>query len=244
MYYLENESDSCLASDIIAEFKVHAGLEDHYLLVDGSLIDEALELLVSSGGLELDNDEYGPPIITFKRSLNNQDHSAFDERERAVITRFGKARNRQREWLLQALRNLEREQVVNERAPNEETADNQSNEDESDWEPLPLDRQDPELANVIEKIDKLAEGVRADNGYAAHHAGEKKFVLDKLQCAAKALKEEAAISWTYLREFAVKPIAILIKRFGPAAIGIAAEAAKAAIKEWLKKKGLNFLDGL
>jgi hypothetical protein len=130
--------------------------------------------------------------------------------------------------------------------PEKKSVDELSDEEDSDgvWQPLPLDRQDPYLNAAIQKIDDLAENVRTDNGYNVHFGEERKLILDQLNAVSKRLKEEASISWMYIREFALKPIAVLVKRFGTAAIGVAAETAKAAIKEWLKKKGLNFLEGL
>jgi histone H3/H4 len=69
-------------------------------------------------------------------------------------------------------------------------------------------------------------------------------VLDSISTLARKLKEAETISLAYLREFAFAPIARLLRRFGPAAIGLAAAAAKEALKDWLKKKGIVLFDDL
>ncbi|MDZ4366456.1 MAG: hypothetical protein U0987_05430 [Afipia sp.] len=117
-------------------------------------------------------------------------------------------------------------------------------ESEADWEPIPLNRDDTKLKDAISALDRVAEELRGDNGYATANPEEKAFVRDKLSAVTKRLKEETYISWMYLNEFAIKPLRILIDRFGGAAIGLAAVAAKEAIKDWLKKKGIAFLDDL
>jgi hypothetical protein len=48
----------------------------------------------------------------------------------------------------------------------------------------------------------------------------------------------------YLKEFAFKPLGLLINRFGPAAIGTTAVLARDSLFSWLKSKGVGFLDDL
>jgi hypothetical protein len=123
-----------------------------------------------------------------------------------------------------------------------ELASNIEQVDGKEWEPIPLDRADVELANVTQALDSVAEELRGANGYAATNPEEKAFVQDKLSAVAKRLKEESQISWMYLQEFAFKPLGMLIERFGKAAIGLAALTAREAFKSWLKSKGISFLD--
>jgi hypothetical protein len=93
-------------------------------------------------------------------------------------------------------------------------------------------------------LDKVVDELRGDNGYAATNPEEKAYVQDKLLAVTKRLKDASQISGMYLSEFAFKPLAIIIKRFGGAALGVAAAAAKEALASWLKSKGISFLDGL
>jgi hypothetical protein len=53
---------------------------------------------------------------------------------------------------------------------------NDSDFDESsdkEWEPLPLERENPHLQTTIAAVDEVVEKVQADNGYAANLPEEK-----------------------------------------------------------------------
>jgi hypothetical protein len=115
---------------------------------------------------------------------------------------------------------------------------------DGDWSPIPLDRSDSEQSAALGALEKTVEELRGDNGYATTNPEEKAFVQDKLSAVARRLKDDSQISWMYLNEFALKPLGILIKRFGKAAIGITASAAREALFSWLKSKGLHFLNGI
>jgi hypothetical protein len=110
------------------------------------------------------------------------------------------------------------------------------------WEPIPLDRTEEKLQAAIGVLDETVEQLRSDNGYAEAHPQEKSYVLDKLRAVTKRLKEDTQISVMYLRNFAFEPLRILTKRFGKAAIGLSAGAATDALKEWLKREGINVLE--
>jgi hypothetical protein len=126
----------------------------------------------------------------------------------------------------------------------DETTAVENDPQEMQWEPLPLDRTDSKQQAANEALDNVVEELRQDNGYAATNPEEKAFVQDKLVAVTKRLKEDTHISWMYLREFAFKPLGIVIKRFGGAAIGIAAVAARESLVSWLKSKGISFLDDI
>jgi hypothetical protein len=117
-------------------------------------------------------------------------------------------------------------------------------DEEIDWEPIPLERDDDKQTVAMSALDKVVDELRGDNGYAATNPEEKAYVQDKLLAVTKRLKEASQISWMYLSEFAFKPLAIIIKRFGGAALGVAAAAANEALASWLKSKGMSFLDGM
>jgi hypothetical protein len=113
-----------------------------------------------------------------------------------------------------------------------------------EWEPLQLERDDPQLKKAIAAVDDTAEKVRSDNGYAANLPEEREYVLDSLSTLSRRLKEASSISLAYLKEFAFAPLAKLLRRFKGAAIGLAASVAREAIREWLKRKGITLLDDL
>ncbi|MBU6456993.1 hypothetical protein [Bradyrhizobium sp.] len=112
------------------------------------------------------------------------------------------------------------------------------------WEPIPLDRDDTAQARATEALDQVVEELRKDNGYSASNPEEKAFVQDKLSAVSKRLKEDTQTSWMYLLEFAVKPLRIVLRRFGAAALGVAALSAKEALISWLKTRGISILDDM
>jgi hypothetical protein len=113
-----------------------------------------------------------------------------------------------------------------------------------EWEPLPLERDDPLLQKTVDAVDDTIEKVRSDNGYASNRPEEREYVLDGLSAFSKRLKEAASISLGYLKRYAVGPLRTLLTRFKDNAVGLAASVAKEALREWLRKKGISFLDDL
>jgi hypothetical protein len=73
---------------------------------------------------------------------------------------------------------------------------------------------------------------------------ERDYVLDRLSTLSKKLKEASSTSFAFVKRNGFEPLSILLKRFGPAAIGLVATAAKEALREWLRQKGITFLDWL
>ena len=140
-------------------------------------------------------------------------------------------------WVREALRRLDREYARQDLQPSDFDVP-----PEREWEPLPLDRNDPDLQSTIEKIDETVEQVRRDNGYAAHLPEERTYVLETLSALSRKLKEATTTSVPYIRRYALEPLSMLVQRFGKAALGILASAAKEAVKEWLKKRGISILD--
>lgn len=103
-----------------------------------------------------------------------------------------------------------------------------------EWEPIALDRENQKLQTAISRLDDTISDVRASNGYASEYQEERNYVVDSLSSAVRRLKGEATVSISYLREFAFRPLGILIRRFGKSALGILGTAAKDAIVDWLK----------
>jgi len=104
------------------------------------------------------------------------------------------------------------------------------------WEPLPLDRSDPLVTNTIERLDEAVQLVRSDNGYPTHAPEEREMVLADLSQTQNKFEKSERISVAFLKRYAVEPLNKLIRRFGGAAIGLAAMAARQAIQDYLKKR--------
>jgi len=209
----------------------------HQYLENDVLLDRGIEIARYFGLITIKKDKFGPDLIrksesywdAWKKMLVD-----FDE----PFNNYELATDSANDWLLSALVS------VNDQYRDLKITASDFEKPNVDWEPITLDRKDEKLIAATEALEKTLEDLRSDNGYGIVHSEEKNFVFDKLTSVTKRLKEDTQISWMYLREFAFKPLVILIKRFGKAAIGVVSEAAKTALKEWLKKKGITFLDGL
>ena len=93
------------------------------------------------------------------------------------------------------------------------------------------------LKKVTDELEKTIEAAEADNGYAANLPEEKAFVVENLKNAVEKLKTDNSISYAYLKRKVIDTLDILIHRFGPASLGLVAQAARAALFDWLKEIG-------
>jgi hypothetical protein len=165
---------------------------------------------------------------------------AATEALKALAARFEVFANYRRQsdettWLNEAIK------VINDRWERGQFRD----ESEPDvWEPLPVERESETFQNAAAALDEAIEAVRADNGYAASHPEERRYVLDHLSALAKRLREDAQLSWMYLKEFGFKPLGMVIERFGKAATGIVAAGAREALVAWVKERGGELLHWL
>jgi len=211
--------------------------EGMFLLEDGDLIEDAVRYLEEAEIVTFLPDEFGPQLLIPHRNLADNINKLYGE-DGSAFQKYSLAGEGRFDWLNQALRN------INKRIKAEQEIPKPSSSSSDVWEPIPLDRNDTRQEQATEALARLIEELRGDNGYAAINPEEKAFVQDGLSAVAKRLKENTQISWMYLQEFAFKPLGILIKRFGGAAIGITAATAKEAFVSWLKSKGISFLDNM
>jgi hypothetical protein len=115
---------------------------------------------------------------------------------------------------------------------------------EIQWEPIPLDRSDEASTRVAEDLQNAITSIEQDNGYAANSPGEREYVLSNLKSFQKTVTEKSEIYWLQIKTFALEPLGRVIKRFGAAAVGIAATAARESILAWLKTAFSKALDWL
>jgi hypothetical protein len=104
-----------------------------------------------------------------------------------------------------------------------------------EWEPIPIDRQNPAFQEVQRTLEIAVREVESNNGYASSAPEERNYVVVQLTRLREALKTEAQVQWMVIKTFGIDPLAIVAKRFGKAAVGMAALAASQALQEWLKK---------
>ncbi len=155
----------------------------------------------------------------------------------ALFRKYNQLANK--DWLRSAIRS------VNETYDSLQVEPSDFSQDtiEIEWEPIPLDRSNEALIQATEQVQKAINSIEQDNGYAANAPGEREYVLSNLKAFQKAA-EQSEIYWLQIKTFALEPLARVIKRFGPAALGIAATAARESIVEWLKiafSKALHWL---
>jgi hypothetical protein len=116
------------------------------------------------------------------------------------------------------------------------------NEVPDQWEPIPIDRSDPLFQKAERDVENALEEIESSNGYAATAPNERNYVVDQLSNFVRYLKNEGQIQWMQIKVFALEPLARVIERFGNAAVGLAANAAKQAILDWLKKCATKIFD--
>lgn len=198
------------------------------------IFEQAIRWLADRGMIEPILDDFGPPIYAVADAFNDMWTELTDDPD-LPFHKYVRIREPDR-WLRGALANL------NSTYEKLHITDADFENPESDWQPLALDRSDPELQAVADALDDVIEQVRGDNGYAATVPEERNYVLAALSSTAKTLKESASTSVLYLNTFALEPLTKLIQRFKGAAIAIAAAAAKDALIEFLKQHGVKILD--
>jgi hypothetical protein len=189
------------------------------------------------GLIEIIPDEFGPPLYKKSEEFGDILNSLAQDKQ-SPFYKHQLAGSNGRSWLLTALH------TVNERYKELQVESQDFNKTDQEWEPIPLDRRNEKLQEATKLLDQTIEELRSDNGYGATNIEEKNFVLEKLQSAARRLKKETQTSWMYVKEFALDPLSLLVRRFGEAAIGITAVAARTALIEWLKSVGVKVLESL
>jgi hypothetical protein len=141
-------------------------------------------------------------------------------------------------WLVTAMRS------VNKALKEQDIKSDEFTKPDAEWEPLPVERTNSKLQKATEELEKTIAAAEADNGYAANLPEEKAFVVENLKNAVEKLKTGDSISYAYLKRKAIDTLDILIRRFGPASLGLVAQAARSALFDWIKEiagKALHWL---
>jgi hypothetical protein len=252
----ETENGEYLTGDVIVDSYSPSPMTTSSLIDIAVLFDHGMSILRRYGMIEILPDPFGPPLVRKSANFDNQFIMLCRESNTPFV-HYSLAKDGAYQWMESALRSVNsRFQVL--QIENKDFAedpdweqipfDNIEQEQITfktpidEWEPLPLDRTDEKLQAAIGALDETVEQLRSTNGYAATHPEERSYVLDKLQAVTRRLKEDTQISWMYLRDFALEPLGMLMKRFTNAALGMVVAAARAMLKEWLKRVGVNFLD--
>jgi len=187
------------------------------------VLDEALRILSTSDGLEVIRDDFGPTLYQMRGDFNAW--VTVLAVKYPVFEKFGVV---SKPWLRSALRS------VNDSFDELKLTPDDFEARDSVWEPIPLNRSDDTLVAATAAVDAAIDAAESDNGYAVHAPGEREYVVSSLKSFSDILKNKAQVTALQIKTFAIEPLTRLIRRFGPAALGVTADAAKQAIFEWLK----------
>jgi hypothetical protein len=179
--------------------------------------------------LEVIRDDFGPPLYTKTDSFAAQ-WAEIKKQSNTPAFKYNLDPNNDA-WLTTAMA------AVNKVLKEQNIKTEEFTKPDAEWEPLPVERTNRKLEKATEELEKTIKAAESDNGYAANLPEEKAFVVENLKNAVEKLKTEDSISYAYLKRKAVDALDIIIRRFGQASLGLAAQAARAALFDWLKEIG-------
>jgi hypothetical protein len=188
------------------------------------LFDAGIAFLADRDILTIIADDFGPDL--YSKGVNFDDGCIALTADRSLP--FYKCNlDTGEQWLREALRS------VNTKYRDLRIGPNDFAKPDIEWEPLPIDRNDPTVKHLTNELDKTAELVRADNGYNATLPEERELVLESLESASNKLKKSNTISWGYIEKNILEPTGRLLRRFKDTAIGIASAGVRAALETWI-----------
>jgi hypothetical protein len=235
-----NWTGPLLKEDILSKFSVtddNGDPEDPFCYLGEKLIlDRAIAWMVENELVQLITDDYGPTMYKITDQWDVAYRQIREDRDLPFI-RYHQASDKNK-WLLTALKNLNLD------FHRLEIQQEDFDEPDRDWEPIPLDRRDAHLQQAISALDETIEQVRADNGYNANLPEERNYVLAGLMETARVLKTATSTSLPFVRKYALDPLTTLIRRFKGAAMAIVATGARDAIVEFIKQHGIKILEYL
>lgn len=203
---------------------------------EDAVLDASVRWLRVNGLIDVLEDHFGPTFITL---ASEHTESWILLRDSGILAVNNYSRMAEKEtWVKQTLKSIYQQKAKL------KIVDEDFEEPEREWEPIPLDRSDATLDATIQKVDDVIEKLRGDNGYAVTQGEEKRHVLDGLTAFSHTLKNAASVSLPYVRTYAINPLQTMIRRFGKAVPGVAAGVALEALREWLKQKGVDLLGAL
>lgn len=199
----------------------------------GPTFSESLNYLEKNGLITKILDDFGPPIYLRSDKFSE----IWQEMREEQGTPYYKwdIDPQGNSWLSAAL--IE----VNKALEEQNITEEDFSSPDLEWQPIPIDRPDQKLDSAIEAIDQAITEIKQDNGYSANVPGERDLVIDNLTSGISKLKNEDKVSFAYLRRMIIDPLTIVIHRFGTAALGLTATAARQALFDWLKDRSSDLI---
>jgi hypothetical protein len=100
------------------------------------------------------------------------------------------------------------------------------------WVPLELDRTDPDYKETVEEIEKAAEVIRGDNGFAATHPRERAGILASIEDGLTWFREKLPTRAQMISKI-VSPLRWIATTFASSVIGEAAKKAAQRLVDYL-----------
>ena len=233
--FLKSRTEPATRDMVLSHYSDQEDYEETQYLGHGALVDAAMLWLEKIGIISIDRDPFAPDIYEYIDQSEFNWFILINDKELPFKRYFTTGENRS--YIVSTLVKVNQQWEQLGITPKDFV------KIDAEWEPIPLDRTDPDLVSVIDRLDSAIELVRSDNGYSANVPEEQAFVLDNLMSLSRRLTTAASISMPYLRS-GLEGMTKLTRRFGDASLGIAAALAKEAIKDWVRKRGVTLLDWL
>lgn len=227
--YLRREA-AVAAENQIQSFYEHGS---HTLLLHRPIFAAAIEWLSNKGMVHVSHDPFGPSIYSATGTMEATWRELIKD-SNLPFYKYGHVRDG-RAWIESALLKL------NETFEQLSISESDFENPDADWEPLPLDQNDPQLKEVISSVEATLQKVLADNGYNVTFPEERNYVVDGLRTALRTLTTASSTSGPYIQKYLLEPLAVLMRRFKDAALSVAASATKDLIVEYCKKHGAEWI---
>jgi len=206
--------------------------KENYILSNDSVWNAAVRLMGEAGVIEIIEDDFGPDLYRATPALQDWFNGKF-EQENSAVTKYkaaGKA------WLKDAISQVNRAYAQLRIQPDDFKA-----VEESEWQPIPIDRQGAEIKRVEEALEEAIEKIEGDNAYPVHAPDERKYVLTNLKAFKRFLSENTSIYISQVDAFVIQPVKLVIARYGSAATGLAGTAVRQAVFDWIKTHAAKLL---
>lgn len=184
------------------------------------ILEIALGILVDRQILTRITDDFGPTVFIRQDSAFNNYKDWVSEAD-GIARKFDALGIQSRAWLRSALMKINKTFISEEKASFDE------------WQPIPVDRSNPEYQETEKKLDEALNVIRSDNGFADTFPDERNQVVSALETGLKIFRENSTVHVTYFRAFIIDPLTAAISRLKDNAAGTAAAIAKGAAIKWL-----------
>jgi hypothetical protein len=217
-------------AEIVDHFSVYNSDDptDPYERIEpGSLLDAAISLLVEEKVFTLEVDDFAPELIIQENGIDDLLDIEWGGNFAKLWAKYQRAGSKREQWIRDALDKIIREKI------RLGVTKEDFNRPDAEWKPIPIDRRQAEVQDVIKAVEEATEKLQGDNGYAANQPEERAYVLGGLNSFKAEIKESSTTSVPFIRAYAMEPIARGLKTLGKSASGILLEVLKAKIRAWL-----------